>query len=127
MNELALTLAEKLDIAFDSAVELLPIIQEQFMYHKIISDILETISLGLTGVVIGLFVTVFLMINYNEDLKYAIKEEEKEKARSKRNKVFNISKLLAISAVVLLLTETGLEIVKVIVSPQYSMLLEVLN
>ena len=127
MNELALTLAEKLDIAFDSAVELLPIIQEQFMYHKIISDILETISLGLTGVVIGLFVTVFLMINYNEDLKYAIKEDEKEKARSKRNKVFNISKWLAISAVVLLLTETGLEIVKVIVSPQYSMLLEVLN
>ena len=127
MNELALTLAEKLDIAFDSAVELLPIIQEQFMYHKIISDILETISLGLTGVVIGLFVTVFLTINYNEDLKYAIKEEEKEKARSKRNKVLNISKWLAITAVVLLLTETGLEIVKVIVSPQYSMLLEVLN
>lgn len=127
MNELALTLAEKLDIAFDSAVELLPIIQEQFMYHKIISDILETISLGLTGVVIGLFVTVFLMINYNEDLKYAIKEDEKEKARSKRNKVLNISKWLAITAVVLLLTETGLEIVKVIVSPQYSMLLEVLN
>lgn len=127
MNELALTLAEKLEITFDSAVELLPVIQEQFMYHKIISDILETISLGLTGVVIGLFVTVFLTINYNEDLKYAIKEEEKEKARSKRNKVFNISKWLAITAVVLLLTETGLEIVKVIVSPQYSMLLEVLN
>lgn len=127
MNELALTLAEKLDIAFESAVELLPVIQEQFMYHKIISDITETISLGLTGVVIGLFVTVFLTINYNEDLKYAIKEEEKEKARSKRNKVFNTSKWLAITAVVLLLTETGLEIVKVIVSPQYSMLLEVLN
>lgn len=127
MNELALTLAEKLDIAFESAVELLPVIQEQFMYHKIISDILETISLGLTGVVIGLFVTVFLTINYNEDLKYAIKEEEKEKAKSKRNKVLNISKWLAITAVVLLLTETGLEIVKVIVSPQYSMLLEVLN
>ena len=127
MNELALTLAEKLEITFDSAVELLPVIQEQFVYHKIISDILETISLGLTGVVIGLFVTVVLTINYNEDLKYAIKEEEKEKARSKRNKVFNISKWLAITAVVLLLTETGLEIVKVIVSPQYSMLLEVLN
>lgn len=127
MNELALTLAEKLDIAFESAVELLPVIQEQFMYHKIISNILETISLGLTGVVIGLFVTVFLTINYNEDLKYAIKEEEKEKARSKRNKVLNISKWLAITAVVLLLTETGLDIVKVIVSPQYSMLLEVLN
>lgn len=127
MNELALTLAEKLDIAFESAVELLPVIQEQFVYHKIISDIIETISLGFTGVVIGLFVTVFLTINYNEDLKYAIKEEAKEKARSKRNKVFNISKWLAITAVVLLLTGTGLSIVKVIVSPQYSMLLEVLN
>ena len=68
-----------------------------------------------------------MTINYNEDLKYAIKEEEKEKARSKRNKVFNISKWLAITAVVLLLTETGLDIVKVVVSPQYSMLLEVLN
>lgn len=127
MNELALTLAEKLDIAFESAVELLPVIQEQFVYHKIISDITETISLGFTGVVIGLFVTVFLTINYNEDLKYAIKEEAKEKARSKRNKVFNISKWLAITAVVLLLAGTGLSIVKVIVSPQYSMLLEVLN
>ncbi|AXY81229.1 hypothetical protein AVP_113 [Aerococcus phage vB_AviM_AVP] len=127
MNELALTLAEKLDIAFESAVELLPVIQEQFMYHKIISDITGTISLGFTVVVIGLFVTAFLTINYNEDLKYAMKEEAKEKARSKRNKMFNISKWLAITAVVLLLTETGLGIVKVLVSPQYSMLLEVLN
>lgn len=127
MNELALTLAEKLDITFDSAVELLPVIQEQFVYHKIISDITETISLGFTGVVVGLFVTVFLTINYNEDLKYAIKEEAKEKARSKRNKMFNITKWLAIIAVVLLLSGTGLGIVKVLVSPQYSLLLEVLN
>lgn len=127
MNELALTLAEKLDIAFESAVELLPVIQEQFVYHKIISDILETISLGFTGVLIGLFVTVFLTINYNEDFKFAIKEEAKEKARYKRNKMFNISKWLAITAVVLLLSGTGLGIVRVLVSPQYSLLLEVLN
>lgn len=127
MNELALELAEKLDITFERALELLPIIQEQFVYHKIISDVIDSISLGFTVTVVGLIIAVFLTISYNGDIDYYMKEETKETARYKRNKMFNISKWLFITAVVLRLTETGLGIVKVIVSPQYSMLLEALN
>lgn len=127
MNELALTLAEKLDIAFESAVELLPVIQEQFVYHKIISNIVDFIILSSIFVVLGIFITIALAIVYNTNLEFARKEEEKLTAVHKRNKMFSITKWLAITAVVLLLAGTGLSIVKVLVSPQYSLLLEVLN
>lgn len=127
MNELALTLAEKLEITFDSAVELLPVIQEQFVYHKIISNIVDFIILSSIFVVLGIFITIALAMVHNTNLEFARKEEEKLTAECKRNKMFNITKWLAITAVVLLLTGTGLSVVKVLVSPQYSLLLEVLN
>lgn len=127
MNELALTLAEKLEITFDSAVELLPVIQEQFMYHKIISNIIDFIVISSIFIVLGIAITVALTMVHNTNIEFAKKEEEKLTAELKRNKMISITKWLAITAVVLLLAGTGLSIVKVIVSPQYSMLLEVLN
>lgn len=127
MNELALTLAEKLEITFDSAVELLPVIQEQFVYHKIISNIVDFIILSSIFVVLGIFITIALAMVHNTNLEFARKEEEKLTAELKRNKMISITKWLAITAVVLLLAGTGLSIVKVLVSPQYSLLLEVLN
>lgn len=127
MNELALTLAEKLEITFDSAVELLPVIQEQFMYHKIISNIIDFIVISSIFIVLGIVTTVALTMVHNTNLEFARKEEEKLTAELKRNKMISITKWLAITAVVLLLAGTGLSIVKVLVSPQYSLLLEVLN
>ena len=127
MNELALTLAEKLEITFDSAVELLPVIQEQFVYHKIISNIVDFIILSSILVVLGIFITIALAMVHNTNLEFARKEEEKLTAELKRNKMISITKWLAITVVVLLLAGTGLSIVKVLVSPQYSLLLEVLN
>lgn len=127
MNELALTLAEKLEITFDSAVELLPVIQEQFMYHKIISNIIDFIVISSIFIILGIVTTVALTMVHNTNLEFARKEEEKLTAELKRNKMISITKWLAITAVVLLLAGTGLSIVKVLVSPQYSLLLEVLN
>ena len=127
MNELALTLAEKLEITFDSAVELLPVIQEQFMYHKIISNIIDFIVISSIFVVLGIVTTVALTMVHNTNIEFSRKEEEKLTAELKRNKMISITKWLAITAVVLLLAGTGLSIVKVLVSPQYSLLLEVLN
>lgn len=124
MNELALTLAEKLDIAFESAVELLPVIQEQFIYHEIIESFnfaLTTIfSLSTIAVFISFLAVIFLRINMDDD--YLDKDEERYYKLAK--KTLKYSSIVFLGCLVV---DIVLKILTVLLAPQYLMLLEVLN
>lgn len=125
MNELALTLAEKLDIAFESAVELLPVIQEQFIYHEIIESfnfVLTTIfSLSAIAVFISfLAVIFFLRINMDDDYL----DEDEERYYKLAKKTLKYSSIVFLGCLVV---DIVLKLLTVLLAPQYLMLLEVLN
>lgn len=124
MNELALTLAEKLDIAFESAVELLPVIQEQFIYYEIIESFnfaLTTIfSLSTLAVFISFLAVIFLRINMDEDYL----DEDLERYYKLAKKTLKYSSIVFLGCLVV---DVILKLLTVVLAPQYLMLLEVLN
>lgn len=124
MNELALTLAEKLDIAFESSVELLPVIQEQFIYHGIIESFnfaLTTIfSLSTIAVFISFLVVIFLRINMDDDYL----DEDEERYYKLAKKTLKYSSIVFLGCLVV---DIVLKLLTVVLAPQYLMLLEVLN
>ena len=124
MNELALTLAEKLEITFDSAVELLPVIQEQFIYHEIIESFnfaLTTIfSLSTIAVFISFLAVIFLRINMDEDYL----DEDLERYYKLAKKTLKYSSIVFLGCLVV---DIILKLLTVLLAPQYLMLLEVLN
>lgn len=124
MNELALTLAEKLDIAFESAVELLPVIQEQFIYYEIIESFnfaLTTIfSLSTLAVFISFLAVIFLRINMDEDYL----DEDLERYYKLAKKTLKYSSIVFLGCLVV---DVILKLLTVVLAPQYLMLLDVLN
>ena len=124
MNELALTLAEKLDIAFESAVELLPVIQEQFIYYEIIESFifaLTTIfSLSTLAVTISSLAVIFLRINMDDDYL----DEDLERYYKLAKKTLKYSSIVFLGCLVV---DIILKLLTVVLAPQYLMLLEVLN
>lgn len=124
MNELALTLAEKLEITFDSAVELLPVIQEQFIYHEIIESFnfaLTTIfSLSTIAVFISFLAVIFLRINMDEDYL----DEDEKRYYKLAKKTLKYSSIVFLGCLVV---DIVLKLLTVLLAPQYLMLLEVLN
>lgn len=124
MNELALTLAEKLDIAFESAVELLPVIQEQFIYHEIIESFIFSLtvifSLATTAVFLAGGAVIFLRISsVNNTI-----DEEYEGYYKLSKKTLKYSSIVFLSCLVV---DIVLKLLTVLLAPQYLMLLEVLN
>lgn len=124
MNELALTLAEKLDIAFESAVELLPVIQEQFIYYEIIESfnfVLTIIfSLSTIAVFISFLAVIFLRINMDEDYL----DEDLERYYRLAKNTLKYSSIVFLGCLVV---DIVLKLLTVLLAPQYLMLLEVLN
>lgn len=101
MEELASKIAETLDISVQAAIDMYPVIREQFMWYQVLDNINSwALMLGFVSMIV---VGVTLFIRFDLD-KYNWRTEEINEDWVNVNKVFKKALLLLLLSVVVAIT-----------------------
>lgn len=98
MEELAIKIAETLDISVQGAIDMYPVIRNQYIWYKILTD--ATSSLLLLGTFLMVLIGITFTLRKDID-KFDLETEEPTEKWKKIDRIFKIEIYVFVSSVVI--------------------------